>query len=215
MRFLIIALIGIAGSSGLANAQEARPAAKMSTLFDGLGDFLAIPNSDRSHLEMDYVVSADDPALNDFGLWIEPDGKRIDLPRDELGRIDVSEIAPYLDADPMVMTTLPKGGGAINAEPTPKLDLSGPVPVADINTSIEQVNLVIRKKAGPLSMVAPKMKGVIFFVSSETTGVVQKTDGSEQVLAVENDRITFRPGETTGAARLVFSQPPIKDIFTD
>ena len=215
MRSYAAAFSALYALSFPALADEARPAAKVSKLFPFFETYIELPEADRSHFDIEYTIKASDPALDAFAMWISPDGERIDIPLDENGHPDLSSIAPYVASDPMVFTSLPKGGGSVDVQPTPRISLSDRIAISDLLKAVEQTNSAIKKEAGMMSFAAPVVKRVVFDIEPGTVVKLRRPDGTEEMIETKETEVAIRPRKKDRDAVIVFSSPPTGDGFTD
>lgn len=215
MRRVCMAGALAAATTGQAFADEVRPAAKLSQMFPMLDDYLDLPESERSHFELEFRVLPADPELEEFGLWLESGGDLVPLRLSEHGLVDISQLGKYADEDPMVMTDLPKGGGKTNLTSSPKLELDTEIPISDLKTAIDQANRAIASQAGLMSFAAPKMKKVAFSLAPDTQVSLRYPGGKTETLEPNGTAIVIRPSRKTREAVLVFSPPPLDDAFKD
>lgn len=211
---IILPVLVIGSAMGDPAAGEGRAAAPVSKLFPFLGAYLELPEAERSHFDVDYLLTSTDPAYEDFEIWIEQDGERFIIERAANGAVGADSVRPFLDSDPTIMTTLPKGAGAVSVSMSPVLNLSEEIAMEDIQLSLSQVNSVISKRAGMMAIMAPKMKGVGFELAPGTEVRVRKSDGSEELLASNRTTFTVKPKKRDAGGTLIFSQPPLEDVFT-
>ncbi|MEQ9316205.1 MAG: hypothetical protein RLN72_10150 [Henriciella sp.] len=215
MRRVLMTVAGVAAVHAHAFADEMRPAAKLSKMFPYLEDYLALPESERTHFELDFHVKPTDPAITEFGLWLNTGDEPFAVPVAEDGVIDIAALEPYVAEDPMVLTDLPKGGGQSNLESTPRLDLANEIAVSDLKTAIDQANRAIAAQAGALSFAAPKFRKVAFVLEPGTTASLKFPSGATKPLDVNGTQIVIRPNRGNRVATLVFSSPPLDDAFKD
>lgn len=218
MRRVSMIVAGLATLHAPAFADEVRRAAKLSKLFPYLQNYFALPESERTHFELEFHVKPTDPAITEFGLWLDTGGGEpvpIPIPIDEDGAIDLAAIGPFVAEDPMVMTDLPKGGGQSNLASSPRLNLTSEIAVNDLKTAIDQANRAIAAQAGALSFAAPKFRKVVFAVEPGTEVSLEFPNGATESLEVNGTRIVIRPNRANRGATLVFSAPPLDDAFKD
>ena len=208
-----LCVASLAGHS--AAAEDGRPAAKLSQMFPMAGDFLALPDSERSHIEISYKITA--KSQQEFRMWVESEAGRQMIERGPDGTVELAEVEQFLPANPMVMTDLPDdGGGSVSMTVSPRLDLEEQVTVSDVCTAMEQANDAIGKKAGLMAMMAPKMKGVRFELPANSSASLMTEDGTSRPLASEETSVTFKPKkkDCRNGGQISFSNAPLRDAFT-
>ncbi|WP_084420917.1 hypothetical protein [Henriciella litoralis] len=197
----------------VAAADVGRPTVPLTKMFPFLEDYLAIDPASRSNFELTYEVQSKDDGA--FELWIERDGTRVDLQGNADDHVDPDRLAAFIDDDPVVYTTIPKGRGSVSMTLAPRLDLSADVAVSDVKLALSQANKTIKKKAGLMAFAAPKMKSVQFDLAENTTATLVRPDGQREILPVANDTLIFTPGRKSGDDRIEFSIPPLNDHFVE
>lgn len=190
MKRPLIAALVLALAAGAAAAQERLIDA--DKLFGLLDKFYAMPAADRSLLAVRYNVFHDGKPASDLHVFLVVGGKRTALPVAADGRFERLPTPAELAAHAQV---------AIEAPPTFKvsnrlsLDTALP-PALEVNAgacvqAIAQGNDAVRRAAGVMTMMAPKVKAVTFVGAG--AGLAVLNDGKTVPLPFIHGAPAFDP----------------------
>ncbi|WP_018148652.1 hypothetical protein [Henriciella marina] len=199
-----------------AQAQSERAAAPVSIMFPALDEYLALDEDQRSHFTIRYILSSFSGETTDFDVWIETDDGRAPIERSAEDIVDIDTVAPFLQSDPVVMTTLPEGDGNLTVKLVPQLDLTREISMEDICLSLEQGREALSGSDGIMAELSPTLKGVGFLLEPGTDVRLAGGDLSEESLPSEQGDVWIEPSADmcdSGGA-MVFSKPPLDQDFS-
>lgn len=174
----------------------------------------------RSHL--DIIVRVIGESREDIRIEIEaPDGDR-PLPIDANGVVEWLPLAAALAQNPdlrVAVPTAPDGTRpkfSLNLSLQPRLSLAAEISGEDMRLAVEQANGAIRRQAGLMAAVAPRLKGVAFNIEEGQQAEIIYTDGtfSDPIIADDNGVRIERDRRWKRIDRVRFSAPPTDDAFT-
>jgi hypothetical protein len=208
MRLILAFFLAVA--MGGAAAAEDRAIGPMSRVLPYLADFLAIDEGERSHFDLDYRIEVTAQLSEPLSMRARHDGVDVELPIGENGRIDYQPVVPFVRDDPELWSNIPRGGGRIRLAFFPVLPGGDTIPVNAIEMAVEQVNSAIRRQAGVMSFLAPRMRGVAFVLPDGAEARAVFPDGREQVLEIdaENGQWKAMLRQIRRADHIAFSAPP-------
>lgn len=195
-----------------------RVAGPLPRFFPHLESYLDIPDAERSHFRMAYVVSsADGIPPEDIRMWYEHDGETRQFALDATGRITRLPGLPALDAEPDVWINQPAGGGFSLSM---QFEYSGPGATEfsrdALAMSVEQANRAIRSAAGVAALFAPRMESVVFvFDGAAPEAWAVDQNGERSPLTVQENRAFFRPADrrSRSVERIEFGREPVRILL--
>lgn len=213
------ALLSVAPTVADDTASETeRVAGPLPRFFPHLESYLDIPDAERSHFRMAYVVSsAEGIPPEDIRMWYEHDGETRQFALDATGRITRLPGLPALDAEPDVWINQPAGGGFSLSM---QFEYSGPGDTGfsrdALAMSVEQANRAIRSAAGVAALFAPRMESVVFvFDGAAPEAWAVDRDGERAPLTVQENRAFFRPADRSNRSieRIEFGREPVRILL--
>lgn len=195
-----------------------RVAGPLPRFFPHLESYLDIPEAERSHFRMAYVVSsADGIPPEDIRMWYEHDGETRQFALDATGRITRLPGLTALDAEPDVWINQPAGGGFSLSM---QFEYSGPGASEfsrdALAISVEQANRAIRSAAGVAALFAPRMESVVFvFEGAAPEAWAIDRNGERSPLTVQENRAFFRPADrrSRSVERIEFGREPVRILL--
>jgi hypothetical protein len=196
-----------------APAFAAEKIAPIGKIFPYLDAFLKVPPGERSHVRVDYYVLRDGKPPVGLQAWfvssngqrspanMTPDGRFLRIPT--LGELQGGlQVAFNVDASVKM---------GIRLELGPAMHPAQDMEARELAVSIDEVNKVIAKAAGPMSLVAPKMAQIVCV--GAPGGVAVFPDGHTQPLGVFKGQATYNPFAVRGAARVRLARAPSRLLF--
>jgi hypothetical protein len=209
-----ISFLGLIPSGSSAQSEgKQRPARsiEVSKVFGYYDVYLRLPAQGRDGFKMVYSLNTRQtgvrPQLN-YALGsvrtpieVAPSGKILTMPDANMfqnGKVEIAAGQP---------------SASINLDLEAIVPLSRTISVADATNPISDYAAAIRS-AGPLGMLAPKFKGIIF--RGTTGGEVVFSNGRRLTLPVTPRGVLFQPSAPTmrGAATLSFASAPTSVEFS-
>jgi len=191
--------------AGAATAQERLVDA--DKIFALLDKFYAMPPADRSLLAVRYNIMRDGKPAPDLHAFLVVGGKRTPIPVAADGKVERLPTSAELAAHAQV---------AIDAPPTVKfsnrLSLDTAIPPApEVNAAtcaqaIAQANDAVRRAAGVMAMLAPKVKAATFVGAG--SGVAVLADGKTLPLPLIGGAPAYDPDAIKGARTIRLARTP-------
>jgi hypothetical protein len=201
---LVLAL-GLLAAPLAAWAGEALvPAAK---LFPMLDKYYATPPAERSKLALNYIVLRDGKPATGLTLALVAGGKRTPMPLSPSGKLERLPTAAEL-AGAQVAIDAPPGNFKLNVQ----LNLDTTIPpapeisAAECAQAIDQVNAAIRRQAGLLALVAPRIKATSF--PGAGSGVAVLADGKTVPLPLIKGAPAYDPAAIRNARTIRLAHTP-------
>jgi hypothetical protein len=203
---------GLAAAAPLtaAQAQAAKSDAKsrkprLGKVFPYYENYLRIPAAERTRFTLAYVVTANDKPATDLALYAVDGARREPIAIGPDGRMRPPPLE-MLRSKTAVLDG-PKGRNigiamSLLATATPAREMEA----AELDAALAQTNAGIRKAAGPIGMVAPKMARIIFAEAGSGEAVL--ADGRRTPLPVLRGSPYYQPSTLPGVRRLVFARTP-------
>lgn len=200
-----LALVSMIPSATRAEAGKIAPAAKV---FSFLEAFLKVPPAERSRIKVTYALMREGKrATGVKATLIEANGVRTPLPIDGEGRFERTPTLAQLQAKAQVSFDVPadaKLGSTMLLDPV--LKPAAEYDARELVATVEDSNKAIRKAAGPMAMMAPRMDGLKFLAVD--SGVAIFPNGSSRPLPVSAGGVVFEPGQFKGASRVRLAKTP-------
>jgi hypothetical protein len=211
-RFLLTAGLAVAAmpAAALAAAPKALPAKK---LFPFLDLYLGIPPAERSRFTMSYYLRQNGKAATAAAIvLVGAGGARTPLPVGADGRFQRTptladlkagatvEIAPHADAKYQ-----------LSMELEPIARMAEVMNAADFTAAIVQCAAAIKKNAGVLGFVAPKITQVAFVGVQAGTAVL--AGGKTAALPLVKTLPAYSPTALPGASQLKFAKAPTRALL--
>lgn len=210
-RLLIAALLlcGLSGTA-LADDKAARqvPVKKLLPYYDL---YLSLPAQDRDGFELDYFLTSKGTDARPRLTYVNG-ATRTPVQTDRNGKIlNLPDLAMLRQGKVEIPAGAPPGGITLELEPV--LTLARTIPASQAANPVQDYAKAIGR-AGPLSLVAPKLPGLTF--KGVASGQAVLADGRKVALPVEGGNPIFRPGHASmrGAVSLEFPNVPSKAEFT-
>ena len=182
-----------------------------SKVFAYLDTYLSLPPDQRTGFALSYRFKAPG-AQTPPRLYLLRGAEQIVLPIAADGRVELLPSLADLKARAHVLLQAPEG---IKVSET--LDLMATQPMradyaaTDFNVGLEQVNRAVKKIAGPLSLMAPKMTKVVFVGAG--SGELIDAAGHAQPLPMSADGPAFSPMSMPSARAIRLARAPVRIAF--
>jgi hypothetical protein len=201
---LALALIA-AGLAGAASAEEKTvDAAKVFAMLD---KFYAAPPAERSLLALRYTLTHDGRPATDLHPVLIVGGKRTAIPIAADGRVERLPTAAELAAHAQVGLDAQAGMKftnhlSLDTAIRPAQEISA----AECVQAIDQANAAIRRAAGVMAMLAPKVKAVTFIGAG--SGVAVLADGKTAPLPLIKGAPAYDPEALKNVKTLRLAKAP-------
>ena len=182
-----------------------------SKVFAYLDTYLDLPPEQRSGVVLSYRFQTTGTQVAPR-LFLLRGAEQIVLPVAADGRVELLPSLADLKARVHVLMQAPEG-----AKVSESLDLMSAQPLradyaaTDFNVGLEQVNRAVKKIAGPLSLMAPKMTKVVFVGAG--SGELIDAAGHAQPLPMSADGPAFSPMSTPSARAIRLARAPVRIAF--
>lgn len=187
---------------------------ELGKVFPYLDAFLKIPPAERSRVKVGYALLRDGKPAAGVQAWIvSPGGQRAPIGISADGRFlrlptlgeltNGSKIAFNMDEGVKMGIRMDLGPAA---HPAQEMD------ARELTTSVNEANTVIKKAAGPMGLVAPKMAQIVFI--GAPSGVAVMADGRTAPLATVRGQASFVPATTPGAVKVRLVKAPARLAFS-
>ena len=204
---LLASSLAVAALPTPALAQAAKPEAKpkLGKVFPYYENYLRIPPAERSRFTLGYTVTANGKPAPDLALFAVDGARRVPIAVGPDGRMRPPP-ADMLRSKTAVLDG-PKGRKvgiemSLLATATPAREMDA----AELEAALAQTNAGIRKAAGPIGLVAPKMARISF--AGAGAGEAVTADGRRTPLPVLKGSPYYQPSTMPNVRRLVFARTP-------
>ena len=196
-----------------AQAPAAKPAPKVKQLFPYWENYLRIPAADRTRFQLAYrLLGANNQPLSDAELFAVDGTRRVPIAVASDGRMSPPPLEFIRSKTAVVDAPAARGRNFnVNLEllasaPAPARELQA----ADLSATLSQANAGIRKAAGPIGLVAPKMARVV--LSGADSGEAVDAQGRRTPLprVAGESGPYFQPAAMPSASRIVLARAPSK-----
>jgi hypothetical protein len=201
-RRAVLAGVAAAAFAGPAPAEERLvDPKKVFVYFDA---YLRIPPAKRNAITVVYRFTATRPA----GLWIVEGTQRTPLPLSADGRVLRLPTAGQMEAGKLLVSGPDKAKYSLNIGVEPVAPPAQEMDAAPLALSINQATEAMKTAAGPLALVAPRLKRVGF--TGVASGEAVLADGRRVPLPVDDGAPYYEPGKLPGARTLRFPKTPTR-----
>jgi hypothetical protein len=194
-------------------AFAAEKMAPIGKIFPYLDAFLKMPAGERTHVRVDYYVLRDGKPPVGLQAWfVAPNGQRSPANLTADGRFLRIPTLAELQGGLQVAFNADAGAKmGIRLELGPAAHPAQEMEAHELAVSIDEVNRVIGKAAGPMSLVAPKMAQVVCV--GAPNGLAVFPDGHTQPLGVFKGQAAYNPLSVRGATKVRLIKPPSRLVF--
>lgn len=195
--------------SQAAQSQAAKPRAKPrpKQVFPYWENYLRIPAAERGRFQLAYRLLAGDRPVTDLQLFAVDGGRRERIAIDAEGRMRPPSLDFFRSRTAVIEAPGALGRTvSINMEVLANVPPAPEIETAQLAATLTQANAAIRKAAGPLGLVAPKMARVV--LKGAGSGEAVDAQGRRTPLPVANGSPYFQPAAMPTARRLVLAQRP-------
>lgn len=200
---LTLAAAAIAAPAAALAGDKAIPARK---LFPYLDVYLDLAPAERTRFVMAYYLRKAGRPATGVGLTLMSAGRRTPLPVGPDGRIQhLPTLAELKDGEVALTKANPADKLQLSLEIQARVALGETVPAGDLVAAIDQCNAAIRRKAGVIGLVAPKMEQVVF---PNGAGSVVLAGGRTVAMPTLSEGAAFKPASHPGAQMLRFTRIP-------
>lgn len=172
--------------------------------FPYLETFLKLPAAERSHFTPSYVFRQDGRPVT-LAMWIVEGGMRTPLTLVE-GRVQRLPTLAQLEGAKLLIATDQKVTFNVVMDVVPTAPPAAEMDARDLAVAVVQAAAGVRKVAGPMAFMAPKITEALFHGASG--GEVRFADGRRAPLPLEKGVPVFNPAKTQGAVAVRFARPP-------
>jgi hypothetical protein len=197
----------LAGLAALAIAAPAHAADKLVDLkkvFPYLDIFLKMPPAERSRFGPSYTFTQEGRPIS-LPMWIVDGGVRTPLPLVD-GRAERLPTAAQLEHGKLAIAADEKVKFGVRMDIVPLVAPAAEMDARELNAAVAQAAAGVKKAAGPLGFMAPKITKVLFHGAS--SGEVRFADGRRAALPLEKGTPVYNPANFPGAVALRFARPP-------
>ena len=162
-------------------------------LAEKIAAFEGVPAAERDRVDLTLSIRPKAPPAEPLRVWMELDGRRIDIPVDATGRMALRPTADLATASPMVETNQPKG--TLDLELSLSLRLPDPTRFryADLRASAAQIDALVKRAAGSWGLFTPAATRVLFTCAqpAHCSLTLHRRQGPEVRLPDEQGRIAL------------------------
>jgi hypothetical protein len=214
-RAALAAVLAVAMAGGAAAQEKPKAPPQVGKAFRFLDAYLKIPAAERNRFTLSYYLRqpGDRPPPPGVRMFVVQGGQRTELPIAANGRVTHPTLAMLTN----------KAATLVVDKPTPDLTLgfdmeleatarpAAQMNAAELTGAIDQANRGIKRAAGVIGMVAPKMAGVK--LEGAGSGEVVLADGRRAPLPVVAGAPAFMPASFPGAQTLVLARAPTRVLI--
>lgn len=214
---LVLTATGLAAAPpapAQAQAAKPKPKPKIKQLFPYYENYLRIPAAERTRFQPSYILSSGGKPLTNQPIFAIDGERREAIVVEADGRM-VPPSAAFLRS----RTAVAEAPGAAGRDFNVELELRATAAPARemapavLAAAISETNAGIRKAAGPMGLLAPKITRVVF--RDAGSGEVIGADGRRTPLPTTSKGVPyFNPTAMPGARRLVFARTPSKLLLS-
>jgi hypothetical protein len=192
-----------------AQAAKPKPKPKPKQLFPYWENYLRIPAAERTRFQLAYFLQSGGKPLTDLELFVVDGARRAPIAVGPDGRLTPPPLA-LLQSKTAVVDAPGATGRNFNislellATAAPAREMEA----ATLSAAINEANAGIRKAAGPIGMVAPKMARVSFLGAG--SGEAVDAQGRRTPLPVAAGAPYFQPASLPGAQRVILARTPTR-----
>ena len=204
--------MGGAPAQAQAAAAKPKPKPKLKQVFPYWENYLRIPDAERSRFQLAYRLLVEDRPAADVSLFAVDGTRREPITISPDGRMRPPSLEFFRSKTAVVdAPTVRSRSFSINME----LLASAPAPAreieaAEVAATLNQANAAIRKAAGPIGLVAPKMARVVFTGAGSGEAVDAQGRRTPLPRAAGESGPYFQPAAMPGARRVILAQTPAK-----
>ncbi len=187
----------------------------MSERKDRLVRTLAADDDASSRIHVDLLLFSNDVAPENVSVWLVTDSGRTRLPVNADGVIDVSEHEASL-ADMTGFEVDPhEEGFGFGARMTPRLPLTPAVDPTLVRDSVDELNALIKREAGMLSLLAPRMKGIRARLAPGEFVALSTASGQETTVQADDEGWVEVAWKLKSLSSIEFSTVPLRYDFVN
>lgn len=192
----IRASVLLSSSLLLAAAAQAAPNAQMpaSKLFEAAAQLERLPSGERDAIALRHTLVSKTPGTV-VKVWYQDQGQRVELPLRADGSFERPAGLAKPGFDPVVQADRPEDDLDLNIDLVAKVPDPRQFDYADLQRSATQMNGFIKRQAGMLSLLAPKVHSMVFRCASATPPcalVVHLPEGAKTYKADAKGQIALR-----------------------
>ncbi len=201
----VAALLLVLVAAFAARAQERL--ADAAKLFPMLDKFYATPVADRSALALHYVFVHDGKPATDVHFALVVNGKRTPMALSSTGQVERVPSAADLAAHAQVAIDAPPGVKFnVRLDMATSISPAREIGAAECQAAIDQANAAIRRAAGVMALMAPRVKAATFVGAG--SGVAVTADGKTLPLPLIKGAPAYDPAAVPGARTLRLARTP-------
>ncbi len=166
----------------------------MSRLKAVLGAFESVPDFERDRVLLNVKLTSEKATNQPIQLWIEMQGKRIEIAVNAAGIVTIPSDPQLLANDPVIHSNQPKGSLSLSLILGPKLSDPRSFLYSELRQSATQINNLLRRKAGFFSLFPPEVQGFGFrcVYKSACSITVHRRAGDETISADKDGNIGIK-----------------------
>jgi hypothetical protein len=192
-----------------AKGKAAADKPKVKEVFPYWEHFLRIPAADRSRFQLAYYISADGKPLTGVDVYAADGGRREPIAMGAEGRARPPSIEFFRSKTAVIEAPAASGRKVgVNMVLQATAASAQELDAAEMVATLAQANAGIRKAAGPIGLVAPKMGRTIFVGALGGEGIA--ADGRRVRLPMVGNSPYFQPAALPGVRRLVLNKAPTR-----
>lgn len=196
----------------LAQAAKPKPKPRVSKFFPYWEAYQRIPAAERTRFQLAYRLLSDDKPLTDVPLFAVDGARREPIAIAADGRMRPPSTEFFRSKTAVIDIEGPSRGRSaeVNLELLATAQPAREMDATVFTATLDQANAGIRKAAGPIGLVAPKMARIVF--TGAGSGEAVGADGRRTPLpSVKGESGPYyQPGVQPGVQRLVFARAPSK-----
>jgi hypothetical protein len=197
-------LLAAAAAMLAGSALAAEKVVEAKKMFPYLEAFLKLPAAERTRFSPTYVFRQDGRPASQ-AMWIVEGATRTPLRLVE-GRVQRLPTLAQLENAKIAIEADPATRFSVAMDVLPAAPPAAEMDARDLAAAVAQAEAGVRKLAGPLGFMAPKITEALFHGASG--GEVRFADGRRAPLPLEKGTPAFNPANLPGAVSVRFPKPP-------
>lgn len=169
-------------------------------------------NEESANIVMNLMLFSGDLSPTDIDIWLVTDSAKYALDVDDIGVVSLGAHAERLRELKGFEISPTSDDVRFGAKAVPRLPLTRDVNPERVMTSVDEINTLIKRAAGVLSLFAPKVKGVRVQVPKNTVAELV-THGGKALTIHANDDGWIEIPMDAAVQRIDLSTDPIRFDF--
>jgi hypothetical protein len=197
-------LLAAAAAMLAGSALAAEKVVEAKKMFPYLEAFLKLPAAERTRFSLTYVFRQDGHPASQ-AMWIVEGATRTPLRLVE-GRVQRLPTLAQLEDGKIAIAADPATKFSVAMDALPAAPPAAEMDARDLAAAVAQAEAGVRKLAGPLGFMAPKITEALFHGASG--GKVRFADGRRAALPLDKGTPAFNPANLPGAVSVRFQKAP-------